>query len=310
MIYYNLDLRQLIVKNHFILDSDDFVYKVFFMKKELREKSDWNEVWIDIKLPRLYKKSCKSPFSIDFLSKLEQYYKFKKGTEILELGGAPGGYAAYFHKKFGYNITVMDYSDVGIEKTIENFKLLGIQGGVIKRDFLEGEKSKEKKYDIVYSLGVIEHFDNMLSIVKKHLIFLKKGGILMIGVPNFLGINKYLMKRLSPKRLSEHNLNAMDKSNWNKFEKELPLKKIFLGYIGGFVPSGINFKEKYSETNKILGKILYILDKIFIYVPRILNPLRLINSKFNSYYLLGIYRYCPDYEDRNMNINSKCINGG
>ncbi len=109
------------------------------------------------------------------------------GLTILEVGGAYGHYLLYLTRHFGYSAFSLDYSNVGNKQTQETFEKAGIPVEVFERD-LFADNSDLPKFDIVYSLGFIEHFDEPVNVVARHLDLLKPGGILLLGVPNYSGI--------------------------------------------------------------------------------------------------------------------------
>jgi hypothetical protein len=62
---------------------------------------------------------------------------------------------------------------------------------------------------VVYSLGVIEHFDDPKDIVRRHIELLKPMGISLILVPNYGGIYGRLQRYFDPGNLSIHNTAIM-----------------------------------------------------------------------------------------------------
>ncbi len=61
-------------------------------------------------------------------------------------------------------------------------------------------------FDVVYSAGVIEHFEDPSRIVRIHAELLKPGGLALITVPNLRGIYGRLA---SEETLAIHNLDIM-----------------------------------------------------------------------------------------------------
>jgi len=90
---------------------------------------------------------------------------------------------------------------MGCLKTRENFEKLDMFGVVFKKDIFSC-LSDMPKFDVVYSWGFVEHFINIEEVIEKHLEPFKPNGILNIGVPYFLGINKFLFGRLNPEEVS------------------------------------------------------------------------------------------------------------
>ena len=253
---------------------------------KLTTKEHWDESWQRVKLPAVIRESEANLLTLELLKVLNRFLPQQPGLSFLEVGGAPGQFLAYFSEKFGYIPYALDYSDTGCEKLRENFKLLNIDLNLIQRDFF-GDLSDLQKFDIVFSSGFIEHFNDLDEVVGRHLQLLKKGGILILGVPNFTGINKIVLSRLAPKLLSMHNLNNMKQENWEKFEKKYNLEIIFREYVGGFEPR--NYRR--CETKNLKNKIIrFIFKPIRIFITDRIPFLRRFNSPLWSAYLLGIYR--------------------
>lgn len=252
---------------------------------KLTEKQHWDAYWSKFNLPVEVKRSNANLLVNEELNIFEKYLP-KKSLSILEIGGAPGQYLAYMHKQFGYKISCLDYSEIGCRKTIENFKLLDIPVNVYQQDIFS-DLTNVPKFDIVYSMGLIEHFEDVTKVIEKHLSLLKPGGLLMLGLPNFRGINGAFLKRLAPVLISQHNLKTMDIRTWTIFEQKLNLQQVFKGYIGGFEPMTFLINEKNTFFSRILFLKARVLNKIF---HDNFKFLRKYNSRYFSSYIIGIYR--------------------
>lgn len=255
------------------------------MQDKLTEKQYWDDYWRNIGLPLEIIREDSALNIIAELDVFEQYLP-KANLSLLEIGGAPGQYLAWFHKTLGYQISCLDYSEEGCKKTRANFKLLNIPGRVYQHD-LFAEELQMPLFDMVCSFGFIEHFADLNGVVGRHLALLKPGGILLLGVPNLLGINHWFLKRLAPDLLLGHNLKTMDAGSWKNFEDYFQLELIFKGYIGGFEPAVFLKREKKSSSTNMLFFVARVLNRIF---HNNLRWLREYNSKNTSGYLMGIYR--------------------
>jgi 2-polyprenyl-3-methyl-5-hydroxy-6-metoxy-1,4-benzoquinol methylase len=254
-------------------------------KINITDQLYWDEYWNNLYLPAEVKNDKNNLYLTQILKVFNDYLPKDKGLSILEIGGAPGQYLAYMHNTFGYKITCLDYSKVGCEKTIENFKLLGIDGNVFQGDLFSGNLTLPL-FDIVYSLGFIEHFNDLSEVIINHLKLLKPGGILLVGTPNFTGIYKIFLKHLAPKLLSRHILSTMDISNWKSFEKESKLEILFKSYIGGFELSILNRSENRTIINAVLLRILIVIRMSL----KAIKNYKKYNNKFISGYIIGVYR--------------------
>lgn len=252
----------------------------------LTRKDYWGDRWKRIKLPSEIRWDTASPLTKEILNVFDTYLPHQSGLTILEIGGAPGGFLAYFVKQFGYSAYAIDYSDIGCEKLSENFDIMNLDVTIYKRDIFS-DLSDLPLFDIVFSTGFIEHFSDLDMVVGRHVNLLKKGGILVLGVPNLRGITHVVLKRLSPQLLLRHNLEAMDIKNWESFELKHELKTVFKGYIGGFEPRNFRRCEDRTLKNQLIR--LFFKPLRFLITDRF-RFLRSFNSIYWSAYFVGIYR--------------------
>lgn len=222
----------------------------------------------------------------EILKTFDRLLPSTKGLTILEVGGAYGEYLLYLTRRFEYKAYSLDYSRIGNEQTLETFSKAGLPVEVFERD-LFSDNSDLPKFDIVYSLGFIEHFDDPEKVVAKHLDLLKPGGILLLGVPNYAGIYQPVLKRLAPSIAQTHNMQIMNLEKWNVFEEKLPMQSVFKGYIGGFEP--LNMK-KLEVRNPLNHSIYFVTRVLMVLFSFRMQFLRKFNSKHWSGYLIGIYR--------------------
>ena len=250
---------------------------------KLTGQTFWEDFWEGKPGSQVNKKSL---LIREILKVFDQKLPATPGLTLLEVGGAYGEYLLYLARRFGVKAYSLDYSRVGNEQTLETFAMAGIPVEVFERD-LFADNGDLPKFDIVYSLGFIEHFDEPVSVVAKHLDLLKPGGILLLGVPNYSGIYRKVLRRLAPSIEQTHNMQAMDLANWKRFVEKLPIDPLFTGYIGGFEPLNMKKLEVKTAGNQLIYFFIRILMVLFSFHMQFL---RRFNSKFMSGYLVGIYR--------------------
>jgi len=241
----------------------------------------WDAYWERIKIPS----RINPTFSFDrCLEKtFSRFLGANPNVKLIEIGCAPGRWLVYFHEKYNYQISGIDNSEIGVRKTQENLKHHNIDGKIYKTglfDFYPPEK-----YDVVLSLGFIEHFEEVDRVIEKHLSLLKPSGKLVLGVPNFSGINFLIQKYLCEDLLAKHNLRIMNRSFFEKLLERFPLEKIFVDYIGGFEPALFSSGEKPNVLSRAVLKSLGALGLL-----RKISWLDDVNSWLFSSYILGIFR--------------------
>ncbi len=250
---------------------------------KLTGQTFWEDYWEG----KPGKKEKKTSLLIrEILKVFDQTLPAMPGLKILEVGGAYGEYLLYLTRRFGYEAHSLDYSRICNERTLETFAKAGIPVEVYERD-LFADNNDLPKFDIVYSLGFIEHFDEPLHVVAKHLDLLKPGGILLLGVPNYSGVYRKVLSRLAPSIEETHNMQIMDLATWKLFADSLPLEPIFTEYVGGFEPLNMKKMEVKTPWNQVIYFFIRILMVLFSFRMQFL---RRFNSKFISGYLIGIYR--------------------
>ena len=226
-------------------------------KEQLTEKEYWEDRWNKIRLPSIVEPTTKHPTNKEVI-RIFQNFLPKKKLRAVEIGGAPGQFAAYLSKYHGYEASVIEYSETGCQKTRENFDLLGLNVEVYEQDFF-GDISNLPRFDVVFAMGFIEHFKNLDEVFQRHVNLLRNDGILVLGVPNYRGITKKVLSRTAPEMLSRHNLEAMDLQNWQ------PLEDIY-GLTHDTI--SLNFQTNYSD---FYGKIIVNLTGVD--VPTIIQVL-------------------------------------
>ncbi|KXK28598.1 MAG: type 12 methyltransferase [Bacteroidetes bacterium OLB12] len=91
-----------------------------------------------------------------------------------------------------------------------------------------------QQYDLVFSNGFIEHFTNYDEVLDKHAAYLKKGGAMMVMIPNKRYFRKWYGYLVDYKNLKAHNLECMHLTLFSDFAKRNGLEVKYLSYYGGF----------------------------------------------------------------------------
>lgn len=124
---------------------------------------------------------------------------------FLEVGCYPGSYLWYFNKRFGYQVSGLEYVEACCDKARDLLSRAGVNGEIIHEDLFSYSAPEESLWDIVGSFGFVEHFEDTRNVIQKHLALLKPGGFLVITVPNHHGSNGQILKRVSREKYGIHN---------------------------------------------------------------------------------------------------------
>lgn len=178
--------------------------------------------------------------------------------DVIEIGGFPGTNVSYISKKYGVLPYILDF--VTDEKTISKVAQafdLDHKIEAIHQDFLKSEPTK--LWDVVISVGFIEHFSDPNLIIDRHFQYCAQGGAVIITVPNirnsFYGIITRLFNR---EALKTHNTICMTPKFFQHYAESRGIKKFETGYWGH---SGNYWLPAEKETKWIKWPLL-ILKKI------------------------------------------------
>lgn len=251
----------------------------------LTDRSFWDGYWRSLALPTAVDEKQASAYQREILRVFKRFLPDGHGSHALEIGGAPGGYLAYIARTFGYEAHAIDSSPIGCEKLVENFRLLGLPITATCRDVLEADLSDLPRFELVYSLGLIEHFDDPLPMVRKHVEMAKPKGLVVIGLPNFRGVNGPILRLTRPEQFATLNLATMDLRTWSRFERELGLEVIHRGYVGGWEPRLYALRKTDRRS-----RLVNLPIKAMARAMDALGPLRRLNSRAWSGYAMAVYR--------------------
>ncbi len=253
---------------------------------ELTEVTFWDEYWDGVKIPNTV--NLNHSFERSLAKELKKYYS-GVGGDVFEIGCAPGKWLAFMEKEFGLKPNGLEYSKAGVDATLRNFRWLGIHAGVfISGDFLKIKP--ERHFDVVVSFGFIEHFSDVDKVVDLHLQWLKPGGTLIIGVPNFCGIYYGIQKVLDRTVLDKHNLKIMNLDYFERLANRFDLKPTFINYIGSFEP-GLPLRKSGKVTALQFGV------RSLLWISRHIRKIKLLDSlnhRFFSSYILAVYEKGSD----------------
>lgn len=224
---------------------------------ELTDRQFWLDYW-ERKENLIITVNDKLPL-IDVFKKIHSKRKIENSIEI---GGFPGHYSVLLKKEFGYKTSLLDYviHDGIIKKLLEYNHLKETDIDIIEGNVFDLQLNQ--KFDLVFSNGLIEHFDDTELIIKKHIDLLAESGTLFISLPNFTGFNGWLQRNFDKENYAIHNISSMDIKRLTEISQKLNLKNIEVKYNGVFMIWLENLKSK-SLPFRILFKITWFIFKVF-----------------------------------------------
>jgi SAM-dependent methyltransferase len=154
----------------------------------LTDKQYWDENWKTIADSNKIFEKPKLGITSTTIGLMSVFSKYiKPNDKVLEIGAAPGFWLTHINKRLGGRVYGIDYSDVGHSITKKMYEKRKVKGEIINGDvFDETFLAKYNSFfDVVYSLGFVEHFADLLPAIAAHIKLLRQGGVMIINIPNY-----------------------------------------------------------------------------------------------------------------------------
>jgi len=190
----------------------------------------WNSTWKNLPPFRHYQGPVFEQHPI-----LAKYLVRTNGAAAIEIGCVPGNYMVYLNKEFGYRVDGIDYSDKldYVRANLEYNRIFDSK--LFAGDFFEFSPSEQ--YDLVFSGGFVEHFDDYELVVRKHAELAKRGGTVVIFLPNLAYLHKCLSWLFARDTLRVHRLQLMDKTRLRRTLEKAGLQVLHCDYHRTFRPT-------------------------------------------------------------------------
>lgn len=200
--------------------------------------------------------------------------KSLKGLKVLEIGSGRCDNLYHFHR-LGCKVYGIENSPNGFLLGSQFLKMNKINGTLIFGDVFDDKILKDYKesFDVVFSMGFIEHFENPREVIERHLLFLKRGGYLVVGVPNMTGVNYWLQRFFNEEVLK--GVKVFGFEVFQNFFYIRGLRKFFVGRLGVF-RFGLFYARSFVRL--FLLRCGYFLD--LLGVSRFFGCLLVLKSDF------------------------------
>ncbi len=221
----------------------------------------------------------------DLLVSVDKNYTFHKPLATIikshsiktaiELGGFPGYYAIFLKKYFNVSSSLFDFFvDRSIlSKVLKKNELTQDAIEIIEADLFN--YYSEKKYDLVLSCGLIEHFDDTKDIINRHIQLLNDRGVLFISLPNFTGLNGWIQRKFDMYNFEKHNIRSMDLLLLKKICHDLKLVDVKIEYYGKFTVWLEDVKKKPLMVRFFVKCIWFLGKSLVTLIPfesKLLSP--------------------------------------
>ncbi len=238
------------------------------IENEKTDLAHWESAWAA--RPRL-----RFPTGLDIgtrnvLRLLKRY--LRPHIRYIEVGCAPGKILSWVGREVGVQVSGIDYSPTGASTAQWLCHGLGIAADIRCED-VKLTTFPASGFDLVFSSGLIEHFEDPSGIVEAHLRLVAPGGVAVIAIPNYSGLYLRLQRWCDPANLAIHNLRIMEEGAIAALVEPCHEIRVRSFRSGRFSPWLINLPMKLGKAGKPLSWGLNFLAQLqFVEIPS-LSPL-------------------------------------
>jgi 2-polyprenyl-3-methyl-5-hydroxy-6-metoxy-1,4-benzoquinol methylase len=183
---------------------------------------------------------------------------------VLEIGCAPGKTLAWLAKVMDCRVAGLDYSSRGLGFARDLFRALEIEGD-LRCESLDATTFAASSFDVVFSVGVIEHFDDPREIVRQHVALTRPGGQTIIVIPNYGELYGWMQARFDPANLLLHNLVIMTPEALVALQPREMVSEARAYAAGYLSPWLVNFDKRWPRV--IAKGVTYFLNGVGLMQP-------------------------------------------
>ncbi len=249
------------------------------LNKDLAQKEHWDFIYQNAFEAKSWKPQSYDSLCIERM--LMNAIKRYKPKSILEVGCGNSYWLPYLNKTTNIAVAGIDYSEIGCEKARENLNRAGASGKIYCADIFQSGPELTGTYDMVFSLGVVEHFFNLNNVLEAIKKFANPGGSIITEVPNLKSVHGLMAYIWHPALLKKHRI--ISKKELVSAHIESGLENVRASYLGLFSLNIINweiyhrfrFYKKLLPLTNFLNKFTNrILIKLNLFAPNtaLLSP--------------------------------------
>jgi 2-polyprenyl-6-hydroxyphenyl methylase/3-demethylubiquinone-9 3-methyltransferase len=132
----------------------------------------------------------------------------------------------------GCSVVGVDIEPFAAELARTNLAGAGGKGAVLCRDAFDLNENEDlvERFDLVYSMGVIEHYDDPIRRLGVLARYLRPGGRILTTVPNLRAVNWLLQRLADLERLEMHVI--YDSKKLARVHEAAGVETIAAGFVG------------------------------------------------------------------------------
>jgi 2-polyprenyl-3-methyl-5-hydroxy-6-metoxy-1,4-benzoquinol methylase len=249
--------------------------------KDKAGESLWTTLWKGHELPQPIMTKSINPNN--YINKrMHQFFekifsnRNTKGQSLLEIGCANSVWLPYFAKEYELEVTGLDYSEYGCEQSRRILERDGVSARIFNVDFFNPPNELLNHFDYIFSLGVVEHFEDTTEVLEIFSKFLKPGGIIITQIPNLTSMEGDFHKWFNRNFYNVHNV--MNKNKLVDAHKKAGFKVIescyliSISFYVNLIDNGKKVKNYWLKKGityslSSMAKIIWFFESFFGSLP-------------------------------------------
>jgi len=156
------------------------------------------------------------------------------GSRVLEVGCGRSPWLPFLARHLGCRVVGIDIEPHAAGLASANLRGAGARGEVVCGNAFElsGRAGLRGRFDLVYSMGLMEHYADVVERLSILAGYVRPGGRILTTVPNLQGVN-WLMQRLGDRRTLRAHV-VYDTRGLARVHEQAGYATIASGYVGFF----------------------------------------------------------------------------
>lgn len=199
---------------------------------------------------------------------------------LIEVGCAHSYMLPYFARYFGFEASGLERSTAGCETARWMLNREKVDGKVYCGDLFELPDKLQGNFDVVYSAGLVEHFNEPATCVQAMSRLLKAGGMMVTVIPNFAGAMGMALKVLDRPLFEMHVL--LDREALASAHRDAGLKVQSCDYFLALHLGVLDI----ARFRHILRPLSFLITGVFTFVNQYLPLVK--PNRFSSPYIICV----------------------
>jgi 2-polyprenyl-3-methyl-5-hydroxy-6-metoxy-1,4-benzoquinol methylase len=178
-------------------------------RSPLTDQSYWEEIWQSAENAKLFDpadRSVRNHGNValhDFFSAILRTAS-PRAKSLVEIGCAQSKWLPYFAQVHNLTVAGLDYSEIGCARARALLRRAECRGEIFQSDIFNPPAELRSRFDVVLSMGLVEHFADTVGAVSACAALANPGGIVVTTIPNLTGAIGLVQRRLDRAVYDKH----------------------------------------------------------------------------------------------------------